>query len=150
MSNKHSLGNYYLSQCCQPFILLHCHKNQKHQHHDWALSAHTTGMIKFFYKTFPYQPTSVKITVFSEDKNVTLTTVKTSNLLANDSKEIGCSRSFWKIQKIVCDVKIRRVYPIPPHTAILARGRSFSRTGREMRRSLPSADTVMATGTVRC
>lgn len=127
------------------------HNNQKQQQHNWALFANATGMIKFSYKSYQYQPKSVKITVFSEDNNVTLATVKTTNLnLTKDLKEISCSRSFWKIQKIVCDIKIRRVYPIPPHAAILAWGWSFSRTGRKMRRGLSTTDTMMRTRTVRC
>jgi hypothetical protein len=106
---------------------------------------------EFFYKTHRYQPTSVKIIVFSEDKNVTLATVRTTNLkLANDSKEISCSWSFRKIQKIVCDIKIWRSYLIPPHTAILPWGWSFSRTGRKMRWRLSTTDTMMRTGTVWC
>ena len=134
MSYKCSFGNQHLSKCYQLFLFLHCHNNQKHQQHNWALYANTTGMIEFSYKSYQYQPTSVKITVFSEDNNVTLATVKTTNLnLTKDLKEISCSRSFWKIQKIVCDIKIRRVYPIPPHTAILAWGWSFSRTGCKTR-----------------
>lgn len=134
VSYKCSLGNQHLSKCYQLFIFLHCHKNQKHQQHKWALFVNITGMIKFFYKLYEYQTTSVKITVFSEDNNVTLATVKTTYLnFTEDLKEISCSWSFWKIQKIVCDIKIRRVYSIPPHTAILAWGWSFSRTGHKMR-----------------
>ena len=151
VSYKHSIGNQHLSKCYQLSIFLHCHKNQKRQQHKWALFVNATGMIKLFYKSNEYQPTSVKNTVFSEDNNVTLATVKTTNLnFTKDLKEISCSRSFWKIQKIVCDIKIRCVYPIPPHTAILPWGWSLSRTGRKMRRGLSTTDTMMRTGTVRC
>lgn len=151
VSYKCSLGNQHLSKCYQLFIFLHCHNNHKHQQHKLALFANTTGMIKVIYKSYEYHPTSMKITVFSEDKNVTLATVKTTNLnFTKNLKEISCSRSFWKIQKIVCDIKIRCVYPIPPHTAILAWGRSFSRSGRKMRRGLSTTDTMLRTGAVRC